>query len=523
MFLFSAVMLQAQYKYDRVLFRKDNVSIVNQKNVMPFGDQNGDGKADFLFLDCDKRTISLFMGGNQIDTTPAMIWGARYNKKIFSFVSIDVNHDGKEDLLVSYQDSFKNEFEVLGFYGGNQLDTIPDFKLPSPPLATNETWGYRMQKNPDFNGDGYPDLFLMTPNTPSISQLTNGAYYFYSTNPVLDTIPKFIISGDTINPKGPRLNTVDPTFGDVNGDGKTDFWYYTYIPDQFGNMLHVESNLVLGNHDWNPAPSQIIKQDGHNYNLSTMHILGDINGDGKADFSIYQFGNWYPFYYNDYLIYGKFPLDTIPNAGLNTQNQGRGLDILAGDINHDGYQDFLSSYGATYPVTKVWLGGSDMNQHDLPVAYIGGQDNFFGGMYARVGDVNGDGVDDFAIGTTPASLACYPGYFVIISGDTTGLTAINDNAQKEPSFQLDEPYPNPFNPSTTIKYSIAEQGFVSLKIYDMLGAEVMTLVNEYKQHGNYQAVFKPDAFASGVYVIKINVTHNNRLLFQQSKKLSFIK
>ena len=66
-------------------------------------------------------------------------------------------------------------------------------------------------------------------------------------------------------------------------------------------------------------------------------------------------------------------------------------------------------------------------------------------------------------------------------------------------FSLDQNYPNPFNPVTTIQYSIHQRANVSLKVYDVLGREVLTLVNEEKTAGNYVAVFNGNKLTSGVY------------------------
>ncbi|PJB00437.1 MAG: hypothetical protein CO128_00590, partial [Ignavibacteriales bacterium CG_4_9_14_3_um_filter_30_11] len=67
------------------------------------------------------------------------------------------------------------------------------------------------------------------------------------------------------------------------------------------------------------------------------------------------------------------------------------------------------------------------------------------------------------------------------------------------SYDLAQNYPNPFNPSTVIKYQLPEQGFVTLKIYDILGREVKTLVNEFKSKGRYSINFNAGNLASGVY------------------------
>lgn len=85
------------------------------------------------------------------------------------------------------------------------------------------------------------------------------------------------------------------------------------------------------------------------------------------------------------------------------------------------------------------------------------------------------------------------------------LTDINDNKGTLPlTFSLDQNYPNPFNPATIIKYTIPQDAFVSLKIYDISGKEIQTLVDGNQQAGNYTLQFLPKNLASGVYLYRIN-------------------
>jgi len=79
----------------------------------------------------------------------------------------------------------------------------------------------------------------------------------------------------------------------------------------------------------------------------------------------------------------------------------------------------------------------------------------------------------------------------------------NKNYQIPNSFKLFQNYPNPFNPTTKIDYGIAKNGFVSLKIYDVLGKELKTLVNENKNAGYYSIDFNGSEFSSGVYFYKL--------------------
>lgn len=67
-------------------------------------------------------------------------------------------------------------------------------------------------------------------------------------------------------------------------------------------------------------------------------------------------------------------------------------------------------------------------------------------------------------------------------------------------------YPNPFNPSTKLSFVIGHLSFVTLKVYDMLGREVATLVNEAKSAGEYEVEFDASGLSSGIYFYRIQVT-----------------
>ncbi len=91
-----------------------------------------------------------------------------------------------------------------------------------------------------------------------------------------------------------------------------------------------------------------------------------------------------------------------------------------------------------------------------------------------------------------------------IYGDTT-ISGIEKSASNIPTgFKLYQNYPNPFNPTTIIKYSIPEYSHISLKVYDLLGREIITLVNEEKPAGEYQVKFNAKDLASGIYFYTIN-------------------
>ena len=115
-----------------------------------------------------------------------------------------------------------------------------------------------------------------------------------------------------------------------------------------------------------------------------------------------------------------------------------------------------------------------------------------------------------------------PFVYIPVTDKITGIE-LSKNITEE--FQLFQNYPNPFNPSTTIKYSIpnletrhASSLHVTLKVYDMLGREITTLVNEEKAPGNYEVIFNGNGLACGVYLYMLQSGS-----FSETKKFLLLK
>ncbi|HVO76161.1 MAG TPA: T9SS type A sorting domain-containing protein [Ignavibacteriaceae bacterium] len=99
------------------------------------------------------------------------------------------------------------------------------------------------------------------------------------------------------------------------------------------------------------------------------------------------------------------------------------------------------------------------------------------------------------------------------------ITGIEDYRTIIPSvYSLSQNYPNPFNPSTIINYRIPEEGFVTLKVYNILGKEVKTLVNENKTAGSYNIYFDGSGLASGVYIYRFKAAN-----YSSTRKMLLIK
>jgi hypothetical protein len=97
-------------------------------------------------------------------------------------------------------------------------------------------------------------------------------------------------------------------------------------------------------------------------------------------------------------------------------------------------------------------------------------------------------------------------------------TSLQDDAETVTQFELEQNYPNPFNPATNIQYAVSSRQFVSLKVYDVLGNEVATLVNKQMPAGAYEVVFDASNLSSGIYFYRLAAGSSI-----QTKKLILLK
>ena len=104
----------------------------------------------------------------------------------------------------------------------------------------------------------------------------------------------------------------------------------------------------------------------------------------------------------------------------------------------------------------------------------------------------------------------------ITGGNTIGINLINNIIPDK--YSLSQNYPNPFNPNTVVSYQLPVAGFIQLKVYDVLGNEIETLVNEKQNAGSYSVDFNAASLPSGIYFYKL-VTEK----FSETKKMILIK
>ena len=139
-------------------------------------------------------------------------------------------------------------------------------------------------------------------------------------------------------------------------------------------------------------------------------------------------------------------------------------------------------------------------KHDIPIHTMPPPDTYSDKIVARF--------------TSPTKLILKPGNTIVL----TNITAV-EKVEKMPStIQLYQNYPNPFNPTTIISYSIPFSEFIKLKIFDILGCEVKTLVNKQQGAGNYKVEFDGSKLSSGIYFCRLiagDYVITNKIILQK--------
>jgi len=152
------------------------------------------------------------------------------------------------------------------------------------------------------------------------------------------------------------------------------------------------------------------------------------------------------------------------------------------------------------------------------------QEKINGGEYASIAFVIGSGTSTKINNYTYKITNLTPGIYlyrlkqVDLDGSTSYSNEIHVKTVSPLVFNLFQNYPNPFNPVTTITFSIPQDGKVELKVYDVLGNEVATLVNEYREAGSYKVGFNGSTLSSGIYFYTLSAGS-----FIETKKLAILK
>lgn len=479
----------------------------------------------------------------------------------FSVVSHigDVNADGFDDVIVGAPGG---DYAKL-FFGGAVFDTIPDL-IFRDYKQYNCRFGCSIAGDGDVNGDGYPDIIIGASSTwigPScpFECFVTGAAYVYFGGPIIDTTADLtLIVGDWLTQTGwyygfGKAVTIP---GDLNGDGYDDFVAGAANDDY---DAHGRVYIYYGGPNVDDQYDVLLEGEEvfDNFGFSLSKV-GDMNNDGFDDVligaamlhndipnKIYQGGK-------AYLVYGGNEI-TLNNSIEFTDDTlsyqyGRFISGL-GDVNGDSINDLgimggeylniisgndFSTINAFYSSGDMWSLGSlsNLNQDGFnDFAYVSDSLMIFFGQtildtipeyvfnwsdqVSYLGFLNGDSKPEIAL-TVGGGWDPIGKIYIYSFGDLNGIDEEKNINVK--SYILFQNYPNPFNSSTIIKYTIPKQEQVTLKIYDLLGRFITTLVNGNKNAGEHQVEFNTDKLSSGVYFYQLIAGS-----FLQTKKMIMLK
>ena len=165
-----------------------------------------------------------------------------------------------------------------------------------------------------------------------------------------------------------------------------------------------------------------------------------------------------------------------------------------------------ASCASTGGTIEVWLDSLDTGRKiaDCNITNTGSSTNFRTFTAPVLAPVSGSH-DVYLKFTGSGSGSLYQVQWLnFIDSSHAGATPVLQTAQLPRQFELLQNYPNPFNPTTNIGFRIANAGLVTLKVYDVLGRRVATLVDKVEQPGNYEVQFNGARFASGVYFYRLD-------------------
>ncbi len=423
----------------------------------------------------------------------------------------DLNNDGFKDVVVS---KTVNGYDTVSIYWGTStgIDTLSSLRIP----GEGQFDGLVPACIGDINNDTISDLILRAPGYG----LDNGKVYIFL-GPITSSTLGAEIVGDSTRF---GLGWAAVAIADLNDDGFNDLIIrgknqsgppgpqrYDYLNISWG--IGVDTlNLTLD--------LQMRTADILSYGLACF----DVNGDGISDllWTVHDTATFIGVHY------GSSAFDTISSIRLQDPGVSAfGFNIAnIGDVNGDGYRDV--AVGCPYAtvtqgIVFVFCGGPQIDGvYDARRSLS--TDARFGWSLSASVDVNGDGLTDIIVGAPLYPFGDNKGYWAVLLGDSTiRVTSVNQGVQLPQLFALRQAYPNPFNPVATIQYQLLISSFVRIEVFNILGQAIFTLVNEFKQPGQYETQFDGSFLPSGVYYYRMTARPKEGSFFSETKSITLIK
>jgi hypothetical protein len=439
----------------------------------------------------------------------------------------DFNNDGFVDFYIPVSNSASLPDVLYKNNGDNTFTNVAEQAgvnhQISGVLEQATHWG-------DFNRDGFSDLF--------ISNLQSTGPSFFHKNNGDGTFSEIASSlGFDGGGRGAQ-------WFDFNNDG---FWDFCFAPYLGGTT---PSPIKLFKNNGDNSFTDVSAQAGITENVISWGVTSaDYDNNGFEDIFVTVAGQ------NATCVLYKNNGDgtftnTTAEAGIGSIQQ---LCAAWGDFNNDGFMDLYSTGSASYG-NHLFRNNGDTSQHWVKIKLVGTQSNKAGigsqilvhaGTLRMLREINSGsgyrsqnmatahfGLKDLAFidsvivrwqsGTVDIFTSLPANHvYEIVEG---GSVFVNEVENRTSLFSLSQNYPNPFNPKTVIRYSLIVNSVVSLKVYDIFGREVATLLNnETKEAGKYAVEFDASNVTSGIYFYRIDVTQLSKLHSSESKKLLLMK
>jgi len=371
-------------------------------SISEAGDLNGDGAVDVI-LGIDNFGTGAaavhFCGAGMDDIADLNLTGEALGD-YFGFAvdgAGDLNGDGHDDIIIgaiSNDAAGENAGRAYIFYGGPGMDAQADVVLPG--FAAGDLFGRAVAGVGDVNLDGYDDFVVGAPNNDTDGRDAGRAYLYFG-GATVDASPDIILaSGANFGTFGWCADGA----GDVNGDGKPDF--------VIGSDGAHRAYVYLGGSGLDGTAEVVLSSGAGDYFGKSVSGAGDMNGDGYDDIVVGAPMGGGALSWNGaaYVFLGGASLGGAPDLfifGEATYNFMGESVCGAGDVNADGYADIVvgargNGDGGTM-AGKAYLFCGAATIDSVPDAVLPGPgpNTEYGALVSSAGDVDLDGLDDFAV------------------------------------------------------------------------------------------------------------------------------
>ncbi|GAB1349944.1 hypothetical protein MASR1M107_21580 [Ignavibacteriales bacterium] len=346
----------------------------------------------------------------------------------------------------------------------------------------------------------------------------NFRYHFCETNTVLTSRDYKILQlypDTTYQFVGLRFYAAD-----LDGDGKDDFTIdmtKKYAP---AGSPERKRWFIYGNNEFNF--SNYYEMTDTFYNVDLMYIVQDLNNDGKGELVFTNHGT-HPYWFTEVMSFGSRPPNITPEYGLNTEYSSWADGFSPGNVNNDLFNDFIRKI--PYSSIFLYLGGSPM-WAEKRRAYGTSSSYYNLNFGGRVGDVNGDGIDDFCIAENgyPDHTSSPPGNLYIIAGsDVPNGIKENEIKNEQDSGLILGLSPNPVKNVTNVSYYLPFDGELIIELHDITGQNVYKTIIQ-KEKGDHTELIDLSrlTISSGVYILTLELKQGDKIV-SKSLKLQYMK